>query len=147
MAAQLLVGPDLSGGERLLTELDREHLPIITAFWLYPTSESDWRLMISSPLVDTEGSLPVYQRIQAVLQRLPEIHISLSVIVAVGAHDPVIRHLRLNMPPNVAPDNIGMTLTLPNYAPFSSSLADHEGVVRVYVYRLIPSGSATESAV
>jgi hypothetical protein len=141
MAAPILVGPDVAGGAQLLAKLDQERLPIVAAFWRYLTSESDWRFVNALPLVDREGSLPVYERIQAALQQLPGVRISLREIVAVGEQEPIVRHLRQSMPPAFAPDHFDMTLTLPNYAPYSPSLAEHEGSVRVYVYRLVPSGN------
>ncbi len=139
MVAQVLVGPDIAGGAQLLAKLDQELLPILAAFWRYPTSESDWRFVIASPLVDAEGSLLVYERVQAALQQLPGVRISLREVFAVGEQEPIVRHLRQSLPSNFASDQADVTLTLPNYAPYSPSLAENEGSVRVFVYRLTPS--------
>lgn len=139
MAASLLVGPDVAGGAQLLAKLEQEQLPIVAAFWRYPTSESDWRFVIASPLVDAEGSLPVYERIQAALQQLPDVRISLREVFAVGEQEPIVRHLRQSMLASIGPDHTDATVTLPNYAPYSPSLAENEATVRVFVYRLKPS--------
>jgi len=145
MAAQLLVGPDLSGGERLLAELDRERLPITAAFWRYPTSDSGWRLIIASPLVDTEGSLPVYERIQAALQRLPDVRIPLSEIFAVGEQDPIVRIL--GQATVSAHEAFNTTITFPSYSPYSPYLPEDTTSVGVYVYRAgSDSGTSREHA-
>jgi hypothetical protein len=50
MVAQVLVGSDIAGGTQLLATLDQERLPILAAFWRYPTSESDRRSVPDSPV-------------------------------------------------------------------------------------------------
>jgi hypothetical protein len=141
VAAPILVGPDIPGGTRLLAELDREHLPVIAAFWRYPTTESDWQFVLASPIVDAEGSMPVYERIQGVLQRLPDIRIPLRKVVAIGEHDPVLRYLRQSLPVTVPPEGFQGTLTLPNYFSSSPYVVGDDATVQVYLYRFTPNGS------
>ena len=141
MATQVLVGPDVSGGARLLEELERGQMPVIVAFWRYPTDDSGWRLIISSPLVDREGSLPVYRRVQAALQRLPDIRIPLSDVYAVGENDPVVRILRQATVP--AHEAFNTTVTFPSYSPYAPYLPEDATSVGVYVYR---SGSDSATA-
>lgn len=81
------------------------------------------------------------------LQRLPGVRISLREIFAVGEQEPIVRHLRQSLPLNFVSDHADVTLTLPNYAPYSPSLAENEGSVRVYVYRLVPSGNTNAERV
>ncbi len=143
MAASTLVGRDLSDGERLLAELDREDFPVIAAFWRYPTADSDWRLVIASPLVDEAGALPVYQRLQAALDRLPEARLRLREIVAVGEQDPVVRQLRQTLPAHFAPEQFSISLSFPNSSPYAPYLSENDASVSLYVYRLVPGDPAT----
>lgn len=89
--------------------------------------------------MDAEGSLPVYERIQAALEQLPGVRIPLRKIYAVGEQEPIVRYLRQSMLADIAPDHVDATVALPNYAPYAPSLAENEGPVRVFVYRLTPS--------
>lgn len=137
MATPLLVGRDLAQGERLLAELDREGLPITAAFWRYPTANSDWRLVIATPLVDQQGRLLVYQRIQAAIDRLPGLHLPLSEIVVVGEQDPVVRQLRQTPQAAGGRSNFPISLTFPGYTPYAPYLSENDAGVSLYVYRLV----------
>lgn len=143
MATSTLVGRDLSAGERLLTELDREGFPVIAAFWRYPTADSDWRLVIASPLVDEMGALPIYQRLQAAIDRLREARLRLREIVVVGEQDPVVRQLRETLPADFAPEPFSISLTFPNSSPYAPYLSENDIGVSLYVYRLVPGDPVT----
>lgn len=143
MATAILVGRDLSAGERLLAELDRESFPVIAAFWRYPTADSDWQLVIASPLVDELGALPVYQRVQEALDRLREARLFLREIVVVGEQDPVVRQLRETLPASFAPEPFSISLAFPGSTPNAPYLSENDASVSLYVYRLVPGGPAS----
>ncbi len=144
MATSTLVGPSLfEMGEKLLAKLDQAGLPIIAAFWTYPTSGGEGSFVIASPLVDAAGTLPVYERIQAVLQRSPEIYLPLSAVVAVGAHDPVVRALGQGAAPRV---HFDATINFPNYSSYAPYLPEGQPSLSVHVYRAVSPSEATKLA-
>jgi len=143
MDSSILVGRDLSDGEDLLAELDREGMPIAAAFWRYPTAESDGGMVIATPLVDELGPLPVYQRLQAVLSRLPGRQLPLSDIFAVGEQDSVARRLRQALAPNATRNNFSTSVRFSSYTPYAPYLSENDTGVSLFVYRLTPESQNT----
>lgn len=134
MAVPILVGASLEqDGEQLLERLDQAGLPIVAAFWSAPIRGGQEQLVIASPQVDTDGTLPVYQRIHAALRQPPALHLPLSAIVAVGEQDSIVRRLWEELAPGVRLDHFGIRLTLPY-------LDEGEATLNLYVYRLLPAG-------
>ena len=70
MAKNILVTESLSdsmikAGAKLIERLDLEKSQVESAFWLYISDEKIWKLIIASPLVDSEGPRKFYKRIVA----------------------------------------------------------------------------------
>lgn len=68
MAKDILVTESLSdsmikAGAKLVKRLDSEKSQVKSAFWLYTSDEKIWKLIIASPLVDSEGPRNFYKRI------------------------------------------------------------------------------------
>ena len=144
MATSILVGPTLfEMGDKLLAKLDQVGLPIIAAFWTHPASGREGSFVIASPLVDEAGTLPVYERIQSVLQRSPEIHLPLSSVVAVGEHDPVVRTIGQG---NAPQENFDVTINFPNYSSYAPYLPEDQPSLRGHVYRAVSPTEATKLA-
>lgn len=97
MDTKTLVGP-AAGAEELIELLEQDGLPITAAFWRTVAEARGWYLVIASPVVDREGKLPVYLRVQAALKQLPDTGIYLDEVVAVGQNDPLVSHLRAAVP-------------------------------------------------
>lgn len=94
MARAAVVDPDIEGGRRLIEALDAAGFPVSSAFWFFDPSPEDWRLVISTPMVDTKGPLKAYEAIDPVLQNLGPVEFRLIDIVAVGAKDRWVTPLR-----------------------------------------------------
>ncbi len=141
MDTSLLVGPDLQGGAQLLAKLDQEGLPITAAYWCYPTSRSEWRLVIWSPLVDEMGSAQAYDQILSTLRQLANVRISSMVIYAVGEDDPVVRYLRRTLPPDAATQNFTANVII-NFGAYAPYLPEDESWLHVFVYRIDLSAPA-----
>ncbi|MGI8915831.1 MAG: hypothetical protein ACR2JY_18975, partial [Chloroflexota bacterium] len=138
MATSSLVGPEIEDGARLLAELDRRGFFVTAAFWVHARGALGRRLIIASPLVDAEGSLPAYQGIGAAVRGLPGLRMSRTDIMAVGESDPVVQELRRTLPPDFVPDDFMLHLTgYVSYAPYLEEGAD---AVEIYVHRLTPGG-------
>jgi hypothetical protein len=50
-------------GAKLIERLDAKNSEIKSAFWLYYSEEKTWKLIIASPLVDSEGPREYYKRV------------------------------------------------------------------------------------
>lgn len=147
MVASTLVGPNIRDTERLLAELDRERMPLVAVFWCYPTAADEWRLIIASPLVDREGALPVYRRLQGALDHLPNVALSVSEIFAVGEDDPIVRFLR--QLPEAFRDGFSVSINSSVPTSGASYLPEEPTAVTVYPQRVVSTtdaGTATEQA-
>ena len=56
----------LQAGDFLIQQLDEKKSKIDLAFWLLDTEENSWKLMIVSPLIETEGPKCYYKRINEI---------------------------------------------------------------------------------
>jgi hypothetical protein len=70
VAKDSLVTPEIEAGQELLKAIDREGLPVRTAFWYYLPDSEQWRLILASPLVDESGPSAAYGRVQGILDKL-----------------------------------------------------------------------------
>jgi hypothetical protein len=138
MATSSLVGPEVADGARLLEDLDRLGFLVTAAFWVPAKGGRGRRLIIASPLVDAEGSLPAYQRIGAALRALPDLRLSRTDIMAVGESDPVVQELHRTVSPDFVPDDF--LLHLPGYVSYAPYLEEGADEVEVYIHRLVPIG-------
>ncbi len=70
MAKDILVTESLTDsmvkvGALLIERLDSKNSEIKSAFWFYFPEEKTWKLMIASPLVNSEGPRDYYKRVVA----------------------------------------------------------------------------------
>lgn len=68
MAKDILVTESLTdsmmkAGAKLIERLDSKRSEIKSAFWLYFSEEKTWKMIIASPLVDSEGPREYYKRV------------------------------------------------------------------------------------
>ena len=76
MAQDILVGDQLTedmitAGEHVVGALDKLHVLVKGAFWLFLPDQHVWRLVIASPEVRTLGPKAVYRKVTAALKRFP----------------------------------------------------------------------------
>jgi hypothetical protein len=91
-----LLDAKIASGRRLVELLDLEKFEIVAALWLYTSSADEWRLMLATPLVDSDGPRSVYLKIRAILdQRADELPwLNLSNITVISPEDPLVKSLR-----------------------------------------------------
>ena len=95
MYKTLLVEELVKEGETLIKELEKHRLQIAAALWHYIEDLDRWRLIIVfSSLVDREGPLRAYTRIQEVLADMQAKELLLSDISVMGVNDYGFRELR-----------------------------------------------------
>src|SRR5262245_25684799 len=93
MGASTLVDVDIDRGRRALKALDDAGLKVRSALWLFAPAASDWRLRLTMPLVDQEGTRAVYERVRQVLAT-EHVDIPVWSIQVVGTRDPVTKGIR-----------------------------------------------------
>jgi len=118
-----------AAGEELMQRLDAADFGVVAAFWLYALEPNRWRLMLASPLVDREGPIKAYARIQATLVKRPDAVPGLSVrnITVLSPKDPLVKKLRTVI--RVGKGKRGMR--------FSSARVRDTFVEDSYIYRLL----------
>jgi hypothetical protein len=95
MVTAALVDSDIEIGQSAVEALAKEGVPAPAALWLYESEAGEWRLLIATPIVDKDGPLEAYKRIQRALvsndlaDRLP-----LSRVAVVSPKLPLVTLLR-----------------------------------------------------
>ena len=62
-----LVDDGVSAGLRYLDALDKAGVPVLAAFWLRLREAQEWRFVVATPLVQRNGPLFAYKRLQSLL--------------------------------------------------------------------------------
>jgi len=106
MYKTLLVDDLKNEGETLIKELEKHRLQIAAALWRYIEDLDRWQLIIVfSSLVDREGPLRAYTRIQEVLTKMNPKELLLSDISVMGVNDYAFRELRSQVKQSVQASN------------------------------------------
>lgn len=102
MAKDLLVNEILTeemieAGVKLISLLDEENAVVKSAFWLFYSEERTWKLIISSPLVGSEGPRDFYKKIVLANQKLSDAEnmISLNNIGVTNTDNQIVQLLRV----------------------------------------------------
>jgi len=95
MATATLLSQEIAEGQRLIDALNAADLSVDSALWNYAPEPETWRLMLTSPLHDREGSLKTYGEILSVFRQVkPELKIDWTALVAVSPKHELIEGLR-----------------------------------------------------
>jgi hypothetical protein len=86
-----LVEHQIDSGHRLISRLVQDGFEITAALWMKTAEEGDWFLYIATPLVEQRGLAEAYRLLQASIQRLQGIPLSLSDVKLIGAENPITR--------------------------------------------------------
>ena len=94
MVKRQLVSLKEAEGERLLRLLDQSDFPVNSALWFFFEDE-EWRLVLATSLVDSEGPRGAYERLQNFLtQSSPDFDLSLEEVTLVGPRHSLLEILR-----------------------------------------------------
>jgi hypothetical protein len=93
MDTNTLVMEQIDDGERLLSRLSSEGIPVRAACWVKPTEEERWSLYIVTPIVDAKGPTGAYRDVYRVLRSLGGVWVTDSDIKLVGENNPVAREM------------------------------------------------------
>jgi hypothetical protein len=86
----------ISGGERLLKQLDAAGVQVDAALWFYFADKETWKLMLSLPSFAEQGSKAAYKEIQKALPKVgQDLPFSLADVSVTTPDAPLIHLLRL----------------------------------------------------
>ncbi len=95
MVEDTLVDRKIEKGSRFLQALDAAGVRVYAALWFYFEDADAWRLVVSTPIVDEEGTRAAYQAFREATDSLnPPIEFDLGEIRAASRRDPIIKALR-----------------------------------------------------
>ena len=127
MVAPALVDRKIERGKRLIKKLDDSRFPVAAAFWYYFPEAEQWRLVIASPTVESQGLQAAYTEIHRIQRRglrLPPL--SVGEITAVSPRDPLVKLLSSAI--RTGPGLSGIV--------FSRNVVNGVYIEDAYIYRL-----------
>ena len=131
MASSALVEAKIKDGKRVIDRLDKAGIVVTAAFWYYIEDAENWRLIIATPLVESEGPRAAYAKIHDAQwerrpARLRKPILGPSEITAVGSNDPLVK--LLSMVIRTGPNDAGVR--------FSRNVINGTYIEDAYIYRL-----------
>jgi hypothetical protein len=125
MAASPLVKDHVELGKNAAKALDAASFRAPAIFWLYVSDAEEWRFVVGTPIVDSDGPRAAYAQIQKALKNTtPEL--PLSRVFAMSPNDALIRALRKAVP--TGPGITGIR--------FSGNTVNNIFIEDAYIYRL-----------
>ena len=97
LVTESLSSPMVQAGFNLIERLDNSGSQIKSAFWLYFSEDKAWKLIIASPLVDSEGPREFYRKIvnaNAIADENEEV-ISLNDIGVTGPNNHIVQLIKI----------------------------------------------------
>ena len=133
MATTTLVDNVFEEGKSFLEYLDKQNLDIRVAFWLYQKENNSWKLILSTPKVESLGSRFFYSKILRYLKSFNFQHLSNSSIspldiVVLSYSDNFINLLKSMIKTSPAPEIRSIR--------FSNNVVNGTLIDDVLVYRL-----------
>jgi hypothetical protein len=139
MAEEILVKEALTeemkvAGAELTRKLDEVSWPVVASFWYFAPSENQWKLMLASPRVESDGPRLAYEEIGKALRTLEAYFDGLEYISAVAPGHHVVQALALAA--STVPT--GKTLS----GRFSAKMINGRYIEDAYIYRVDPELAA-----
>jgi hypothetical protein len=132
MATEVVVKESLSeqmmeAGAALTRQLDASGLAVTAALWLYDTDANDWRFLIATADVRSEGLRETYKKVQSIVTAMSSDNlIALKDISVVDSDDPVISTLRIGIRTGTGISRIR----------FARNMINGRYIEDAYIYRL-----------
>lgn len=89
MGTPPLVDADIKDGRRVV-EAIRNAIAVRQAFWAHFAGPEEWRLVIVTPLVDSQGPIAAYDTLQ---RAIPAGTLPLRRVAVLGPSDPLVKRL------------------------------------------------------
>lgn len=129
-----LVEKDFKDGEILIKELDKAHINVHSALWLYNSESDSWRLIIASKIADFSSPKKAYSHISKVLKDMKNsgvsVGFSLENITVISPNHPLI--MILSQAIHTGPNDI-------NGIRFSRNRIGNSYIEDAFIYRVQPA--------
>lgn len=89
-----MVSIDLSQGSEILEALERAHVKVSVALWMFLSEFEDWRLVVSSRQFDTADPRDAYRLLHDSLSKAEVASKKTPAIIIFPTSDPFVRELR-----------------------------------------------------
>jgi hypothetical protein len=89
-----LVDFQIDAGRRIIAQLVNDGFDAKAVFWVKTAEEGWWFLYIATPIVEQKGLAHAYRTLQASMQKLQGIPLSLSDIKLIGADNPITKDIQ-----------------------------------------------------
>lgn len=134
---EVLTDQMVKAGADLTRKLDEIKWPVLAALWLYFTDSNDWKLLLASPRVVSDGPKQAYEVIQQALAEISKVQtpLALSDIGVTEPTNPLIGLLRVAI--STGPTIAGIR--------FTRNVINGHFIEDAYIYRLsdrAPNGQA-----
>lgn len=131
MVKTTLVERDFKDGGLLIEEMDKAHLHVHSALWIYNSEEDNWRLVIASTIPEFASPKKAYSHIQHILDKMSksgvDLGFSLESITVVTPQHPLIQLLGSTV--KTSPNSI-------NGIRFSRNTINNNYIEDAYIYRI-----------
>jgi len=96
MAAPVLVDEDMTNGREAIKPLAKDPFLKATGFlWMYYPGADEWRFMVATSALETNGPMAVYRRILTVLRKNNLLEkLPLDRITAIGPSDKIFQRIK-----------------------------------------------------
>lgn len=96
LVTQVLSEQMIEAGAKLVERLDVVNSEVKSAFWLFSSEEKTWKLILASPLVDSEGPRDFYKKVFLVNQTaIEEETVSLNDIRVTNINYQIVQLLKI----------------------------------------------------
>jgi len=128
MVKESLTDAMIRAGADLTKKLDALQWPVVASLWFYASEGSQWKLVLASPRVTSDGPTRSYEAIQDALAKTPvtEGALALSDIEVTDPKSPLITLLRKNI--STGPTVAGMR--------FTRNVVNGHFIEDAYIYRM-----------
>jgi hypothetical protein len=132
LVKEMLTDEMKKAGAELTRKLDEAKWPVTASFWYFVSDDNQWKLIVASPKLESEGPRQSYEAISNAGSTLREYFGGLEFISVVTPKNDVVRTLALAL-------NTGPTIT---GIRFSKNMIDGHYIDDAYVYRVTPPAAA-----
>jgi hypothetical protein len=128
MDTTILVDKDIESGKNLIEYLDKKNLSIKAAMWLYNSELKRWYFIISSPLVESEGTRKLYFKIANIINKKRDnINFDVDDIRLVPYSSPLINLIKMAI--QTGPGISGIR--------FQNNVISGQLIEDAYIYRML----------
>jgi hypothetical protein len=128
LVVQPLTAEMIEAGARLVEQLDANQFQFDAAFWYLPPDSGDWKIVLATPTIHSDGPRRAYRKIQKILLDSGESELKLAMIAVLDSTDYLVEALRKAVKTGVVIQRIRFTGNVVNSVYIPDAL----------IYRMLP---------